>query len=204
MNLQGLAEDDDFDAGGSHVNMEGVLEGSERIDISHAGGEMGSWEDNIEEGSDEEGPELKKAKAEDWRTRCDCTEVRNLAFQGQMPEMVSAYICYCTEQEMPARPRDTPQPGPPTVEEVYEITMVDMFNTSEVDVKLDPRGDSIAPALILEGMVPCAPYKPNVAITVRVLEVFRVLHARAPQLAIQPYVKSLCDLHGVPFRPYLS
>ncbi|KAJ7369224.1 hypothetical protein DFH08DRAFT_677602, partial [Mycena albidolilacea] len=62
----------------------------------------------------------------------------------------------------------------------------------------------VAPALILEGMVPCAPYKPNVAITVRVLEVFRVLHARAPQLAIQPYVKSLCDLHGVPFRPYLS
>jgi hypothetical protein len=60
MNLQGLAEDNDFDAGGSHVNMEAVLEGSERIEISHAGGEMGSWEDDIEEGSDEEGPELKK------------------------------------------------------------------------------------------------------------------------------------------------
>ncbi|KAJ7813582.1 hypothetical protein B0H13DRAFT_1665338, partial [Mycena leptocephala] len=62
----------------------------------------------------------------------------------------------------------------------------------------------VAPALILEGMVPCAPYTPNIAITVHVLEVFRVLHARAPQLAIQPYVKSLCDLHGVPFKPYLS
>ncbi|KAJ7831313.1 hypothetical protein B0H14DRAFT_2592757 [Mycena olivaceomarginata] len=151
MNLQGLAEDNDFDAGGSHVNMEGVLEGSERIDISHAGGEVGSWEDNIEEGSNEEGPELKKA---------------NLAFQGQMPEMVSAYIRYCAEQEMPACLQDTPQPGPPTVEEVYEITVVDMFDTSEVDVKLDPHGDGVAPALILKGMVPCAPYKPNVAITV--------------------------------------
>jgi hypothetical protein len=64
-------------------------------------------------------------------------------------------------------------------------------------VKLDPRGDGVAPALILEGLVPCAPYKPDVAIAVRVLEAFRVLHARAPQLAIQPYVKSLCDLHGV-------
>ncbi|KAJ7885831.1 hypothetical protein B0H13DRAFT_1889454 [Mycena leptocephala] len=189
MNLQGLAEDDDFDTGGSHVNMEAVLEGSEHIEISHAGGEMGSWEDDIEEGSDEEGPELKK---------------RNLAFQGQMPEMVTTYIRYCAEQEMPARPRDTPQPGPPTAEEVYEITVVDMFDTSEVDVKLDPRSGSVAPALILEGMVPCAPYTPNVATTVRVLEAFRVLHARAPQLAIQPYVKSLCDLHGVPFRPYLS
>ncbi|KAF8212965.1 hypothetical protein K438DRAFT_1566472 [Mycena galopus ATCC 62051] len=79
-----------------------------------------------------------------------------------------------------------------------------MADTSEVDVKLDSRGDGVAPALILEGLVPCAPFKPNVAIAVRVLEVFRVLHARAPQLAIQPYVKSLCDLHGVPFKPYLS
>ncbi|KAJ7718976.1 hypothetical protein B0H14DRAFT_3098641 [Mycena olivaceomarginata] len=112
-----------------------------------------------------------------------------------MPEMVNAYIRYYVEHEMPARPRDTPQPGPPTVDEVYEITVVDMFDTSEVDVKLDPRGDGVAPALILEGLVPCAPYKPDVAIAVRVLEAFRVLHARAPQLAIQPYV---------PFRPYLS
>ncbi|KAJ7197841.1 hypothetical protein GGX14DRAFT_374768 [Mycena pura] len=77
-------------------------------------------------------------------------------------------------------------------------------DTSDVDVKLDPRGGGIAPALILAGLVPCAPYEPTVAITVRVLEAFHVLHARAPQLAVQPYVKSLCDLHGVPFRPYLS
>jgi hypothetical protein len=66
-------------------------------------------------------------KAEDFRTRRDRTEVRNLAFQGQMPEMVNAYIRYCVEHEMPARPRDTPQPGPPTVDEVYKITVVDMF-----------------------------------------------------------------------------
>ncbi|KAJ7795486.1 hypothetical protein B0H14DRAFT_2620904 [Mycena olivaceomarginata] len=195
LNLQGLAQDDSFEAA-NHIDMEGVLDGSERVDISHAGGEMGPWEDEIEEGSDGEGPEVKKRKAEDFRTRRDRTEIRNLAFQGQMPEMVAAYIRYCAEQEMPARPRDAPQPGPPTLEEVYKITVVDMFDTSEVDVKLDPRGNGVAPALILEGLVPCAPYQPDVAITVRVLEAFRVLHARAPQLAIQPYVKSLCDLHG--------
>ncbi|KAJ7807677.1 hypothetical protein B0H14DRAFT_2609473 [Mycena olivaceomarginata] len=64
MNLQGLAEDPDFDAGATHFDMEGVLDGSECIDISHAGGEMGSWEDNIEEGSDEEGPEVKRRISE--------------------------------------------------------------------------------------------------------------------------------------------
>ena len=66
-------------------------------------------------------------KLEDARTRRDRTEARNLAFQGQMPWMVSAYIRYCAEQEMPTRPRDTPQAGPPMVDEVYEITVVHMF-----------------------------------------------------------------------------
>ncbi|KAJ7934752.1 hypothetical protein B0H13DRAFT_2305526 [Mycena leptocephala] len=201
IDLQGLAEDEDFDAGASHVNMEDILDGSERVNISHAGGEMGPWEDEIEEGSDEEGP--KGRKAEDFRTRRDRTEVRNLAFQGQMPEMVNAIsaTAWSRDAGSPARHAAT---GAANVEEVYEITVVDMFDTSEVDVKLDPRGDGVAPALILEGLVPCAPYKPDVAITVRVLEAFRVLHARAPQLAIQPYVKSLCDLHGTIPLPAIS
>lgn len=47
------------------------------------------------------------------------------------------------------------------------------------------------------GLIPCAPYTPHVAFTVRVLETYRILHARCPQLAIQAYVKSLCDQHGV-------
>ncbi|KAJ7730105.1 hypothetical protein DFH07DRAFT_756414 [Mycena maculata] len=79
-----------------------------------------------------------------------------------------------------------------------------LTDTSEVEVKLDPRGGGIAPALIQEGLVPCAPWTPSVAITVQVLEAYRVAHVRCPQLAIQPYVKSLCDLHGVAFHPYLS
>ncbi|KAJ7778568.1 hypothetical protein B0H14DRAFT_3095839 [Mycena olivaceomarginata] len=49
----------------------------------------------------------------------------------------------------------------------------------------------------MEGLIPCVPFKPSVAITVKVLEVYRVAHARCPQLAIQSFVKTLCDLHGV-------
>ncbi|KAJ7800266.1 hypothetical protein B0H14DRAFT_3092678 [Mycena olivaceomarginata] len=47
------------------------------------------------------------------------------------------------------------------------------------------------------------PGNPTVAITVRVLEAYRIQHARCPQLAIQSFVKSLCDMHGVAHRPYL-
>ncbi|KAJ6600447.1 hypothetical protein DFH09DRAFT_901486 [Mycena vulgaris] len=206
--LQGLAEDDDFNAGHmpsapNFVNMDGVLDGSERIEISHAGGEFSSLEQDIEEDTDDENVEAKAKRAEDWRTRRDRTELRNIAFQGQMPEMVTAYIRYCAEQEMPTRAQNAPRAEATTMEEVYEIQVVDMFDTSEVDVKLDARGGGIAPALIMEGLVPCAPWTPNVAITVRVLEAYRVTHVRCPQLAVQPYVKSLCDIHGVAYRPYL-
>ncbi|KAJ7840481.1 hypothetical protein B0H14DRAFT_2587381 [Mycena olivaceomarginata] len=109
-----------------------------------------------------------------------------------MPDMVSAYIRMCAEQEMPSRPRSENA----RVDEVYEIQVVDMFQTSSVDVTLDAQAKGIAPALLLAQLVPCAPWRPTVAIKVRVLEAYRVLHVRSPQLAIQLFVKSLCDLHG--------
>lgn len=62
--LQDLAEDDDFDAGHipdapNTVSMDGVLDGSERIQLSHAGGEFGSLEQDIEEDTDDEGVQAK-------------------------------------------------------------------------------------------------------------------------------------------------
>jgi hypothetical protein len=56
--LQGLAEDDDFDPDNSNtpniVDMAGVLNGSERIELSHAGGELGTWEEDVEDDTDDE------------------------------------------------------------------------------------------------------------------------------------------------------
>jgi hypothetical protein len=134
-----------------------------------------------------------------------------------MPEMVSAYMRFCAEPEMSMRPQSAERARQATVEEIYEIEVVDMFgtflplccwytnvisDTTSIEVKLDPRGNGIAPALILEGLMPCAPWSPTVAIKLRVLEAYRVIHVRCPQLAIQSFVKALCDMHGV--RPLLS
>jgi hypothetical protein len=52
--LQALADDDDFHAGDAPrfpniVTMSGVLAGSERIELSHAGGEFSSLEQGIED-----------------------------------------------------------------------------------------------------------------------------------------------------------
>ncbi|KAJ7460537.1 hypothetical protein FB451DRAFT_1405106 [Mycena latifolia] len=190
--LQTLAANHNFRAGDvpeapNIVSMADVLDGSTRIEISHASGEFASLEQDVEEDEGDEGAEARsRPKQMDWRTRCDRTELRNLAFLAQMPQMM---------------PVDEEEEAP--VEEIYELTVVDMFDTSSIEVKLDPRAKGIAPALILQGMMPCTPWDPTVAVRIRVLKVYRVMHVCCPQLAIQAYVKSLCDIHGVAFRPYL-
>ncbi|KAJ6559007.1 hypothetical protein B0H10DRAFT_1846229, partial [Mycena sp. CBHHK59/15] len=63
---------------------------------------------------------------------------------------------------------------------------------------------NIPAALIRQGIIPCAPKKPTVGITTRALEMFQVLHLRAPGLTKYGYLKGLCDLHKVPYSPGLS
>ncbi|KAJ7880728.1 hypothetical protein B0H14DRAFT_3434278 [Mycena olivaceomarginata] len=199
--LQSLAEDDDFHAGDlpnfpEVVNVDNILIGTERAELSHAGGEFASLEEDIEEDWVDETPR----KHEDWRTCWDCTELRNRAFLSQMPEMVSAYIRMCAEAEMPARPCSESRV---TVEEVYEIQVVDMFETTSVDVKLDPWDNGVAPALILAEMIPCALDRSTVAAKVRVLEVYRVAHVHLSATA-SGSAKQRDQSYGVlPRRPYV-
>ncbi|KAF6742011.1 hypothetical protein DFP72DRAFT_994703 [Ephemerocybe angulata] len=55
-------------------------------------------------------------------------------------------------------------------------------------------------ALLSQGLVPTAPYTPSAVFTVRTLELYRSVHLRSPSLALQPFVKGVCDMQGVPFR----
>jgi hypothetical protein len=74
----------------------------------------------------------------------------------------------------------------------------------QYDAPMFARDRFIASGLVNLGLFPCSPYLPSVAITTRALKVFRVTRLRCPRLGIQPYVRALCDIHGVPFRTYLS
>ncbi|KAJ7238535.1 hypothetical protein B0H12DRAFT_1075290 [Mycena haematopus] len=197
--LQSLAEDDDFCAGDmpeapNMVNMEDILDGSARIELSHAGGEFVSLEQGIEEDIwEDEDDGGTKPRAYDWRTRRDRTEVRNRAFLSQMPEMVAAYIRMCAGEEIAARPRsegEGSRPRTPTVEEVYEIQVLDMFETSDVQVKLQPHANGVGAALILEGLMPCAPWNPTLAVKIRVLEVYRVIHIFGNVLTVSQLTNS--------------
>ncbi|KAJ7609967.1 hypothetical protein FB45DRAFT_982293 [Roridomyces roridus] len=56
----------------------------------------------------------------------------------------------------------------------------------------------------MAGLMPSAPLQPTIAVTVRVLEAYRIMHCRCPQLAILSFFKSLCDIHQVEFQSYLT
>lgn len=55
----------------------------------------------------------------------------------------------------------------------------------------------VSSGLVNLGYFPSSADKPSTVFTTRVLEVFRVTRLRCPRFAIPPYVRSLCDLHGV-------
>ncbi|KAJ6491230.1 hypothetical protein DFH09DRAFT_1252650 [Mycena vulgaris] len=73
-----------------------------------------------------------------------------------------------------------------------------------LDIPLLAGDATLSASFVNLGYFPCSPSSAMVVVTVRVLELYRVTNLRCPRLAIQLWVKSLCDLHGVPFRPYLS
>lgn len=55
----------------------------------------------------------------------------------------------------------------------------------------------IAAALVRQGMIPCAPFAPAFAISIRTLDIFKSLRCRCPYLTVQPFVKGIMDMLGV-------
>ncbi|KAF7334351.1 hypothetical protein MSAN_02380000 [Mycena sanguinolenta] len=92
----------------------------------------------------------------------------------------------------------------PDVDGVYSIKVVDMFSTYIVHAPLHKSDKFVVSSLVGQGLFPCAPFAPKIAVATRVLEMFRVNRLRCPSLSIQSWVKSLCDLHGRPYIPYLA
>ncbi|KAJ7027665.1 hypothetical protein C8F04DRAFT_1266767 [Mycena alexandri] len=173
------------------IQLEDVLDGSTGIEIGHGGGE---FSDALRNELEEE-YRRKHPKRMDLRTRRDRVQRRVDGFASQMDNMILTYIEWVGEGEAPPC-REGQEGG-------YRIRVVDLLDNYDLDAVLNADGKGVAAALIKQGLFPCAPYNPSVVITARTLEFFRVTHARCPRLAIQSFVKSLCDLHGEPYRPYL-
>jgi hypothetical protein len=79
----------------------------------------------------------------------------------------------------------------------FNITTIDLYTLASS--MYIPRAASMtAPeALMLQGYMATSPISPSLAISIKTLELFRILRSRKASLSVEAYAKSLCDLYGV-------
>ncbi|KAJ7068934.1 hypothetical protein B0H15DRAFT_958046 [Mycena belliarum] len=186
-----------------------VLEGRVLADISHGGEDFNETQ---REESDEalwqalrDSHNFLFSRRRDYRTRRDRTQSLVDAFGPQMNAITDAYLDWSVRSRdgggMDAHFESHPDE---MVLNHLPLMVIDIFSASPAQIPMFARDHFVASGLVNLGLIPCSPFSPTVAITVRALEVFRVTRLRCPRLGIQPYVRALCDIHGVPFRSYLS
>ncbi|KAF8335247.1 hypothetical protein F5887DRAFT_1079213 [Amanita rubescens] len=174
-----------------------VLDGSEPVPISHAGGEFNElFCDEIRK--------LSKSQKKDYRTRRDRVQRRHEGFTMQLSAMVRAYQKWSYNIRdhggIDASVGGSYQSDGMICEGTSEIVVLDTYRTFKFQYSMFHDDEGIAAALVRQGLIPCAPFNPQYAISIRVLELFRNLHNRCPHLAIQPFVKGLLDMHGIHYQ----
>ncbi|KAF7341883.1 hypothetical protein MSAN_02043900 [Mycena sanguinolenta] len=162
-----------------------IMRGRTVADISHAGEDIN--EDAAAEASQTLLEELRAhhrllfARPRDNRKRSNRTQIRRTGW-GKL------YT----------------QPEDAVVETTHRIYVVDLFAAFYQEVPIIQGDRNVASAYIRQGLVPTAPHLPNVAITIRALEIFRAAQLRCPRLSLQSFVRALCDIHAVPPRGHLT
>ena len=85
---------------------------------------------------------------------------------------------------------------PPELLDV-EITVIDVYTLSK-SVKLSRTDDqTTVVALAGLGFIGNAPFKPSVAISMKTLELYRLLRRRKASFSVESFVKVICDLYNV-------
>ncbi|KAJ3558554.1 hypothetical protein NP233_g11487 [Leucocoprinus birnbaumii] len=196
---QPLDDDDDStpdNFGPIQLEPEDLLGGGVPLDISHAGGELL----DILHLADED---ISRPRYMDGRTRRDHVENRNQAFKQQMPSIVEAYLAWDAGLGDVGLEGAQPEASDPNSSGI-RLQVFDVFRSRIIQTDVVDGPEGIVALLVKRGLVPCAPLCPSIAVTTRLLELYRNVHLRCPHLSIHAFIQSLCDLHGIPFRPYLS
>ncbi|KAJ7892561.1 hypothetical protein B0H14DRAFT_3081486 [Mycena olivaceomarginata] len=176
----GCSENEDI------ITYDDVAQGNVRVEISHAGGEMEALAADLNTTVNGErcvfllsgvrSPTCECRTSHATRSRRDAVQREVLGFRAQMKAMTDAYIKWGASQGEFGLDGDHTPPAPNEIEGTYKI----------------------------EGLIPATPWKPKVAFTTRCLEIYRLVRLQSPGVSIQPWVKTLADLHGCELKPYTS
>ena len=91
---------------------------------------------------------------------------------------------------------ETSSPTPSASIEV-EISVIDIYTLS-TSIKISCVGDqTTASTLAGLGYIGNAPFHPSVAISIKTLELYRIIRRRKPSFSVEAFVKVICDLYMV-------
>ncbi|KIO02918.1 hypothetical protein M404DRAFT_27534 [Pisolithus tinctorius Marx 270] len=191
-----------------------VLDGTEPLDVSHAGGEFQELTSGLLGEFWKSASQKIGGKRPDYRTFRDRTAKRTAAFNVQMGAMVEAYMAWSLIRKGASgrgffdsderRTREEQQRSDGIDTRLLSVLVLDVFCTEKTSITVGPTDRYLTSALVHHGLIPCSPITPKVAITVQALDLYHTVRQRCPHLSIQGYVKSLCDIHGVPFHNHRS
>ncbi|KAK7001735.1 hypothetical protein R3P38DRAFT_3326661 [Favolaschia claudopus] len=82
------------------------------------------------------------------------------------------------------------------MDNLREVLLISMSETYKTTLAM--TADDVLPStcLISQGLIPSSPTRPQMAFSIRLLEIYRVARLRTPTLTIEPWLKTLADLHG--------
>ncbi|KIM59405.1 hypothetical protein SCLCIDRAFT_126248 [Scleroderma citrinum Foug A] len=196
-----------------------VLDGTESLEVSHAGGEFQELTSGLLGDFWQSTSQRVGLKHTDYQTFRDHSAKRTATFSAQMSAMVLAYMAWLFSQKNAGQKGffDSDEKCDNVHTTVFNVLVLDVFCTEKTSIIVEPTDLYLSSALVHHGLIPCSPITPKVAITAPALKLYHTTVAatqppqplftarqRCPHLSIQAYVKSLCDMHGVPFYNHRS
>ncbi|KAI0362907.1 hypothetical protein BV20DRAFT_926676, partial [Pilatotrama ljubarskyi] len=152
--------------------------GEEAVLASHAGGEEDLCRELF----------ALKTPRHDGRSRRDRTQNRNAEWASQLPAVTDAYLSWKASIY--------------SVRRVYSSSNCTDTLAESVVTSFTPSSSTEMPNVTLakSGCLGVAPLYPTIAISFRVLEVYRQFHGVCPRFSIHAFCQGLCRLHGVPYQ----
>ncbi|KAI6021070.1 hypothetical protein EDC04DRAFT_2939417 [Pisolithus marmoratus] len=162
-----------------------VLDGSKVINLSHGGGELHDLVRDLFMDVKNIGNEGLQKCHMDYRTCWDRAQCRTDVFASEMPENTRTSTDLNDGQ--------------------LQLYMLGIFCTEKHALHIGTDlASSVSSGLVCQGVVPCAPLRPHTAVTMDTLEFYHVACNRSPHLSIQAFVKTISDLQGIQYWPYLA
>ncbi|KAJ7790341.1 hypothetical protein B0H14DRAFT_3501690 [Mycena olivaceomarginata] len=145
-----------------------VLRGKRAADISHAGD---GTEDPDEDQAD--------------RELLDMLEQQQKRVRGSAGKHDRRYMSWNLAMAEKNLGAEYTQPRDSVLQEKRQVLVVDLYETRYEEVPIVSGDSFIASAYVRQGLIPSTPHHASIVITVRALEVFRVMQLGCPRLGIQ-------------------